>query len=323
MEGHAEGNFYSSNNFLVTGGAGFIGSNLVSHLLEQGAQNVRVLDNFSTGFKENLGTHQGAENLEIIDGDIRDLEICKTATQTIDVVLHQAALGSVPRSIKDPLTSYDVNVNGFMNMIHSSMESGIKRFVYASSSSVYGDHPDLPKVEAKIGTPLSPYALTKSMNEQIARVYFEAYGFSSTGLRYFNVFGPRQSPKGPYAAVIPLFIQGIRNNVAPTINGNGTQTRDFTFIENAIEANIKAAFYSNEGSLALNVACGESFSVLELYNILKEELGSELDPNFGPERKGDVRDSLADIRLATESISYTGRVKFREGLKRTLEYQDI
>ena len=313
--------FYKTNSFLITGGAGFIGSNLVSHLLENGAKSVRVLDNLSTGNNENLAEAESFENFEFREGDIRNRKDCDESVKGISVVLHQAALGSVPRSIDDPITSHDVNVNGFLNMLDASREAGIKRFVYASSSSVYGDHPELPKKEENIGKALSPYALTKTINEDYAEVYFKTYGFSSSGLRYFNVFGPRQSPKGPYAAVIPLFIQGIRDHKPPRINGDGKQTRDFTYIDNAVEANIKAAFARVEGANAFNVACGESYSVLDLFNFLKEEAGSDLEPSFGPDRPGDVRDSLADISSAQDAFDYIGAVKFREGLKRTLTFK--
>ncbi len=319
MASYISSELYETNRFLVTGGAGFIGSNIVQHLLENNAGFIRVLDNFSTGFSRNLAPFEDRENLQIINGDIRDLNTCAKAVEGIDVVLHQAALGSVPRSINDPLTSHDVNVNGFLNMLHSSKEEGIEKFVYASSSSVYGDHPSLPKTEDRVGKPLSPYALTKSIDEQYADVYFKSYGFSTAGLRYFNVFGPRQSPEGPYAAVIPLFIKALDEHKPPLINGDGEQTRDFTFVENAIEANVKAAFGELKGARTYNVACGENCSINDLFRALASLAASELKPDYGPERPGDVRDSLADISNAMNDFGYTGNVKFEEGLKKTWE----
>ncbi len=307
----------SGKKFLVTGGAGFIGSHIVRTLLDSGASLVKVLDNYSTGFKSNLDPLSSNPSLHIQEGDIRNYKDCEVAVEGVEHVLHQAALGSVPRSVKDPIASHDVNVNGFLNMLHASKEAGVKSFVYASSSSVYGDHPQLPKVEDQIGKPLSPYALTKSANEQYARIYADTYGFASIGLRYFNVFGPGQSPKGPYAAVIPLFIKALRDHVPPIIHGKGEQTRDFTFISNAIEANLKASFADLDGSRVYNVACGENFSIKELFEGLKEIAGSDLEPEFGPDRAGDIKNSLADISLARKEIGYQGDFPFKEGLKLT------
>src|SRR5688572_1707297 len=230
----------SQASFLITGGAGFIGSNIVEYLLEHGAGKVRVLDNFSSGSMENIQTWLAWHEFSLIEGDIRDLDTCRRAMTDVDFVLHQAALGSVPRSINDPITSNEVNVSGFLNMLVAARDGGVKRMVYAASSSTYGDHPGLPKIEDKIGNPLSPYAVTKYVNELYAQVFSRVYDFHTIGLRYFNVFGPRQNPRGPYAAVIPLFVQSALKQEAPFINGDGETSRDFTYVENAVQANIKA-----------------------------------------------------------------------------------
>ena len=231
--------------FLVTGGAGFIGSNLVEYLLRHGAGRVRVLDNFSNGFRKNLRAFEGNPAFELLEGDIRDQDACHRACAGMDVVLHQAALGSVPRSINDPVTSNDVNVGGFVQMLVAAKDAGVQRFVYAAFSSTYGDSPHLPKVEDRIGRPLSPYAVTKYANELYADVFAQTYGMQIIGLRYFNIFGPRQDPNGAYAAVIPLFIDALLKDEAPTLNGDGRQTRDFTFVENCVQANIRAALIEN------------------------------------------------------------------------------
>jgi UDP-N-acetylglucosamine 4-epimerase len=230
-----------SFSFLVTGGAGFIGSNIVDYLVKHEAGRIVILDNFATGFRKNLKEFEGLENVEILEGDICDYSVCESATKGIDFVLHQAALGSVPRSIDNPIASNAANVTGFLNIMNASRLNNVKRFVYAASSSTYWDHPALPKKEENIGKPLSPYAVTKLVNEIYADVFYQTYGFSSVGLRYFNVFGPKQDPKGAYAAVIPLFMDAFYKNAAPRINGKGDQTRDFTFVENAVQANIRAA----------------------------------------------------------------------------------
>lgn len=312
----------SDTTFLVTGGAGFIGSNLVEYLLKYGAKKVRTLDNYSNGFRKNLALFEGDRALEIVDGDIRHAETCAAACAGIDVVLHQAALGSVPRSIKDPVLTNDVNVGGFVQMLTAAKAAGVRRFVYAASSSTYGDHPGLPKVEDRIGRPLSPYAVTKYANELYADVFARTYGLEIIGLRYFNIFGPRQDPGGAYAAVIPLFIAAILKNQAPTLNGDGGQTRDFTFVENCVQANIRAALTTNPGALnqVYNIAVGDRTSLVEMYDILREEAGSDLAPTFGPDRAGDIRDSLADISKAGALLGYAPQIRIREGLQKTLDW---
>ncbi|NNM07738.1 MAG: NAD-dependent epimerase/dehydratase family protein, partial [Flavobacteriaceae bacterium] len=273
----------SQLNFLITGGAGFIGSNLVEYLLKNGAKKVRVLDNLATGSRSNLDEFEDHPAFEFIEGDIRDLAICKKAMEGIDFVSHQAALGSVPRSISDPITSNEVNVSGFLNMLVAQKESNsVKRLVYAASSSTYGDSKTLPKVEDKIGKPISPYAVTKLVNEIYADVFYKTYGTRTIGLRYFNVFGPKQSPKGAYAAVIPLFMQALKDGKSPTINGDGGQTRDFTYVENAVQANVKAFFASEEAdNEVFNIAFGERISLNELWKDLQETSGIQIEAIHG------------------------------------------
>ena len=309
-------------SYLVTGGAGFIGSNLVGHLLDHGAKKVRVLDNFSNGYRANLSEFMSHPAFELLEGDIRDLETCKQAMVGIDYVTHQAALGSVPRSIHDPATTNAVNISGFLNMLIAQKESPtVKRLVYAASSSTYGDSTSLPKVEAVIGNPLSPYAVTKYVNELYADVFAKTYGIETIGLRYFNVFGPKQSPNGAYAAVIPLFMQALKDNVPATINGDGEQTRDFTYVANAVQANIKAFFADTKAANEVyNVACGERISVNQLWDYLQEAAKSNLKPVYGPSRQGDVRNSLADISKAERLMGYQPTVTVREGLKMTWDY---
>lgn len=304
--------------YLVTGGAGFIGSHIVDALLEQDHQ-VRVLDNLATGKKENLDHVQG--RIEFFEGDIRDRQTCATACAGVDYILHQAALGSVPRSLADPLTSHDVNVTGTLNMLHAAHEAGVKRFVYASSSSVYGDHPVLPKVEENIGEPLSPYAATKAADEMYARIFGRCYGLETVGLRYFNVFGPRQDPFSAYAAVIPLFVKALLHDEAPTINGDGEQTRDFTYVANAVEANLRACTASTAAvGKVFNVACGARASLNQLYAILQRLLERDITPVYGPPRAGDVRDSLANIDKAKRLLGYSGAIQLEEGLTRALDW---
>ncbi|WP_394907040.1 SDR family oxidoreductase [uncultured Mesonia sp.] len=308
-------------SFLVTGGAGFIGSNLVEYLLTHGAKKVRVLDNLSNGYYANIREFEDLPNFEFIEGDIRDLATCQKAMQGIDYVSHQAALGSVPRSIDDPVTSNEVNVSGFLNMLVAQKEStSVKRLVYAASSSTYGDSKALPKVEATIGKPLSPYAVTKYVNELYADVFAKTYGTQLIGLRYFNVFGPKQSPNGAYAAVIPLFMQALKEEKAPTINGDGEQTRDFTFVANAVQANIKAMFAPDEAANEVyNVAVGERISLNKLWESLKDTSGKKVEAQYGAPRKGDVRDSLADITKAKTQMGYSPKVRVDEGLAITWE----
>ena len=312
-------------SFLVTGGAGFIGSNLVGYLLKHGAKKVRVLDNFSNGYKANLEAFKNNPTFELIEGDIRNLDTCKKAMKDMDYVSHQAALGSVPRSIEDPATTNAVNITGFLNMMIALKQSKtVKRMVYAASSSTYGDSKSLPKVEAVIGNPLSPYAVTKYVNELYADVFGKTYQTDVIGLRYFNVFGPKQSPNGAYAAVIPLFMEALKENKSPIIHGDGEQTRDFTFVDNAVQANIKAFFASNKASNEVfNVACGERISVNQLWVHLKSAANSSLDAIYGSTRQGDVKDSLADISKAERLLGYHPEISVREGLKLTWDWFNL
>jgi len=311
----------SNYSFLISGGAGFIGSNIVEYLLKNNAKLVRVLDNFSNGFRENLEEFQSNPAFELIEGDIRDLQTCKDAMKDIDYVSHQAALGSVPRSINDPNTTNDVNITGFLNMMVALKDSDtVKRMVYAASSSTYGDSLTLPKVEANIGKPLSPYAVTKYVNELYADVFGKTYNTDVIGLRYFNIFGPKQSPKGAYAAVIPLFMEAIKNNNPATINGDGEQTRDFTFVENAVQANVKGFFATKEAANEVfNIACGERISVNYLWKHINKAASKNVKAIYGPSRQGDVRDSLADISKAERLMGYKPEFTVREGLKITWE----
>ena len=306
----------------MTGGGGFIGSHLVEYLLSFNAGKVRVLDNFSNGFLKNLEPFRNNPCFELIEGDIRNPAICQQACEGMDIVLHQAALGSVPRSIKDPITTNEVNISGFVNMLTAAREQNVKRFVYAASSSTYGDSPSLPKVEHIIGKPLSPYAVTKYANELYADVFGKTYGLECIGLRYFNIFGPRQDPKGAYAAVIPLFVEAVLQGKPPVMNGDGEQTRDFTFVENCVQANIKAALVEDPAAVnqVYNIAVGDRTSLNEMFTILKEESGSAINPIYGPNRAGDIRDSLADISKARRLLEYDPRVPIREGLRRTLAW---
>lgn len=310
-------------NILVTGGAGFIGSNLVGALLkDERVLQVRVLDNLATGSMTNLEEFRNNSRFSFIEGDIRNYEDCALACKDIDRITHQAALGSVPRSINDPLTSNNVNITGTLNIFTAAKEAGIKRVVYAASSSTYGDHPGLPKVENKIGSPLSPYAVTKYVNELYAGVYASLYNMQLIGLRYFNIFGPKQNPKGPYAAVIPLFAEAIINSSAPTINGDGEHSRDFTYVDNAVQANLLSLFTEDQEAInqVYNIACGEQTSLNQLFEYLKEEAGSDIEPVYGPERKGDVKHSLADISKASKLLGYQPSIDVKEGLKRTYRW---
>lgn len=311
----------SKYNFLVTGGAGFIGSHIVEYLLKYGAKKVRVLDNLLTGRKENIQPFLQNPAFEFIEGDIRNLEICKSACEKIDFVSHQAALGSVPRSIKDPITTNSINVDGFLNMLIAAKDNFVQQFIYASSSSVYGDEMTLPKKEEKIGKPISPYAVSKLTNELYAKVFADTFQMQLVGLRYFNIFGPRQDPNGPYAAVIPLFIDSNFKNKSANIDSDGLQTRDFTFVENAVQANILAMLTKNKEAVnqVYNIAVGENFSILDLYKIIGEITGRRTEPEFRETRKGDVRQSLADISKAKKLLNYIPQIKFREGLEMTIE----
>lgn len=312
----------SNLSFLITGGAGFIGSHLTAYLLHHGAKKVRVLDNLATGFKRNIEPFLNQPHFEFMEGDIRDPETCARACIGMDYVTHQAALGSVPRSIKDPQSTHAVNSTGFLNMLVAARDAKVKRFVYASSSSVYGDHPTLPKVESETGRLLSPYAVSKKTNELYAGVFSETYRMQIIGLRYFNVFGPNQSPEGPYAAVIPLFMQSALTGVSPKIDGDGGQTRDFTYVENAVQANIRAFFSTHPEATGkvYNVAVGERVSVLQLFNTIAELTKSNVKPEHRDSRPGDIRDSLADISLARTYLGYEPQVKINEGLRQTLDW---
>lgn len=312
----------SGNTFLVTGGAGFIGSNIVEYLLKFNAGKVRVLDNLSTGFYENLKPFESYPQLEFINGDISDPSVCMNACKGIDYVSHQAALGSVPRSINDPLATNNSNVTGFVNMLNAARISGVKRMVYASSSSVYGDSPYLPKKEDVTGEPLSPYAVSKKVNEFYASVFHKVYGMQVVGLRYFNIFGPRQSPEGPYAAAIPLFLDACIKSESPFINGDGEQSRDFTFVENAVQANIKALFSDHprlSGSV-INIACGDRTTINGLFEMIRDISESKSKPVYRDDRPGDVKHSLADISLASELTGFKPTFQIKEGLKVTFDW---
>jgi UDP-N-acetylglucosamine 4-epimerase len=307
----------SKYRFLVTGGAGFIGSNIVEYLLKFNAGKVRVLDNLSNGYFDNIKDFLPLSNFEFINGDIRDIDTCKKAVEGIEFITHQAALGSVPRSIVDPITSNDVNVTGFLNMLVAAKDnSKIQKFVYAASSSTYGDHPELPKVEGKEGKPLSPYAVTKAVNEMYAEVFSRIYGLHSIGLRYFNIFGPKQNPNNPYAAVIPIFCKAFIQNFQPVVNGDGETSRDFTFVENAVQANIKALLYTgNIHHQVYNTACGDQVSLNEMLNMLRELSGHNIQAFYKEERGGDVKHSKADITKIKADLGYQPIFSFTEGLR--------
>lgn len=312
----------SESAFLVTGGAGFIGSHIAEYLLRHGAKKVRVLDNLVNGFRSNLDILQQYAAFEFMEGDIRNAETCQHACSGIDYVSHQAALGSVPRSIKEPVYFTEVNIGGFTNMLKAAVDNNIRQFVYASSSSVYGDDPTLPKQEGRIGNCLSPYAATKKTNELFAQVFADVYGIKLMGFRYFNIFGPRQDPDGAYAAVIPLFVKHIMKRTEVYINGDGEQTRDFTFIDNAVQVNIKGMFAENADALnkVYNVAVGENFSVNYLYKACTDLLKSDFSATYREPRAGDIRDSLADITLARNLLGYEPVKNFKDGLEETIEY---
>jgi len=315
----------SEYQFLVTGGAGFIGSNLVEYLIKQNAGKVRVIDNLSTGKLHNIDEYTSLSNFEFIEGDISNLETCQEAVKEIDYVSHQAALGSVPRSMEDPINTNNSNVTGFLNMLVAARdEYSVKKMVYAASSSTYGDSEELPKVEKNIGKPLSPYAVTKYVNELYADVFSKVYDFNSVGLRYFNVFGPRQDPKGPYAAVIPIFMDAAIKKETPTINGDGGITRDFTFVSNVVQANIKALLNTDdlEQHEVVNIACNEQITLSELWDIISDLAEVSIEANHGPERPGDVRHSLADITKAENLLGYNPTVHVKEGLQKTYSYYD-
>ena len=312
---------------LVTGGAGFIGSNLCESLLNLKAK-VSCLDNFSTGHASNIDDLRGNENFQLIEGDIRNLETCHKACEDIDFVLHEAALGSVPRSLKDPVTSNDVNISGFLNMLIASRDAGVKRFVYAASSSTYGDSEALPKVEDNIGQPLSPYAITKYVNELYADIFKKSYDLDTIGLRYFNVFGRKQDPNGAYAAVIPKFVMKFMNHESPVINGDGTYSRDFTYIDNVIQMNLRALITDSKESLnqIYNTAVGDRTNLIELTELLKKHL-SDFDPEIanievkhGPNRAGDIPHSLASVKKAKNLLGYKPTHGIDNGLNEAVKW---
>ncbi|MEY8371355.1 SDR family oxidoreductase [Aerococcaceae bacterium 50-4] len=318
--GYETVNFSKNSVFLVTGGAGFIGSNLVEALLNKG-HIVRVLDDLSQGKQENVDMFLENENYTFIKGDIRDLDTCLHATRGVDYVLNQAAWGSVPRSIDMPLLYEEINIKGTLNMLEASRQNNVKKFVYASSSSVYGDEPNLPKQEGIEGNLLSPYALTKRANEEYAKLYTKLYGLDTYGLRYFNVFGRRQDPNGAYAAVLPKFITQLLNDEQPTINGDGKQSRDFTYIENVIEANLKACAAPSEvAGNAFNVAYGGREFLIDVFYSLTEALGKQIEPHFGPERLGDIKHSNADISKAKALLNYEPDYSFDLGIKEAIDW---
>ena len=308
---------------LVTGGAGFIGSNLVSGLLnDERVSFIRVLDNLSTGYLHNLNEFTNNKKFEFVQGDIRDFNTCLEGTKGIDAISHQAALGSVPLSIEDPLLSHSVNVTGALNVSHAAVKNGVKRFVFASSSATYGDSTLKVQKESVIGKPLSPYALNKYINELYSDLFSSCYGLEYVGLRYFNVFGPKQDPRGAYAAVIPLFFKAALENFSPTINGDGSFSRDFVYVKNIVEANMKGLFTTDVEAIntVYNIACGEEISIKELWNQIKRISQSTAEAIHGPARKGDIPHSVADIERATNQLKYTGNIKISSGLERTYKW---
>ena len=317
----------TKTTILITGGAGFIGTNLCEYFLSKGYF-VVCFDNFATGHKHNIAEFLLHENFKLIEGDIRNLEQCKNAVIGVDYVLHQAALGSVPRSIKDPITSNEVNVSGFLNMLVASKDAGVQRFIYAASSSTYGDSESLPKVEDKIGKPLSPYAITKYVNELYAEIFSNTYGFETIGLRYFNVFGRRQDPNGAYAAVIPKFVMQLMKHESPVINGDGNFSRDFTYIDNVIQMNELAMLTQNpEGiNTVYNTAYGDRTTLNDMVSYLKEYLSefdsaiAGVDVVYGPNRVGDIPHSLASIEKAKKLLNYNPKYSFQDGLKEAVKW---
>lgn len=313
----------SQSSFLITGGAGFIGSNMVELLLNMGAKHVRVLDNLSNGYYSNIEGFVGLPNFEFVEGDIRDLDTCRKAVSGMDYISHQAALGSVPRSVEDPITSNEVNIGGHLNMLVAAKESPtLKRMVYAASSSSFGDSKELPKVEGNEGKPLSPYAVTKWVNELYGDVFSRVYGLHTVGLRYFNIFGPKQNPNNPYAAVIPLFMKAAMEGTSPKINGDGTNSRDFTFVQNALQANIKAMLDTEqlEKHEVVNIAVGDRTNLVELWDAIASAAGTDVQPTFGPPRAGDIPHSLASIDKAKSLFGYDPQFRLRDGIKITFDW---
>lgn len=313
----------SDKSFLVTGGAGFVGSNIAEYLCNNGAKKVVVLDNFATGLQSNIDRLSQYSNFKFIEGDIRDYDTCVKAMDGVEYISHQAAIGSVPRSIKDPIYSNESNVSGFLNMMTAAKNNGgIKKMVYAASSSTYGDSVELPKVEGTEGNPLSPYAVTKLVNEIYGDVFSKVYGFHALGLRYFNIFGPYQSPDNPYAAVIPIFMKSALQDKQPTVNGDGETSRDFTFVENAVQANVKGMLNTVELDKheVVNIAFGDRTTLNELWDAILLALDKDIKPIYGPERPGDVKHSLANIDKAKNLMGYNPEVGIKEGLAYTVEW---
>lgn len=314
-------NDISKLTFLVTGGAGFIGSNIVTYLIKHHAGKVIVLDNLSNGYLKNIQPFLGLPNFEFIEGDITDIETCKKIVNGVDYISHQAALGSVPRSIENPIATHTANATGFLNILTAAKNSEVKRIVYASSSSVYGDSKELPKTENIIGNQLSPYAVSKRAKELYANVFALTYNLDVVGLRYFNVFGPNQSPNGAYAAAIPLFMDAVLKNKSPFINGDGEQSRDFTFVENVVQANIKAMFSDKEvKGKVVNIAFGGRTTINDLFFKIRNIVGNKVEPTYREARLGDVKDSLAEISLAKKLINYNPDFSIDEGLKITIDW---
>ncbi len=322
-----DNNRVKNRRILITGGAGFIGSNLIEPLLADDNE-VVVLDNFITGKRENISRFSGRKGFTFIEGSILDMPVCRKAVDGVDYVLHQAALGAIPRSIKDPMTMTQINICGFVNMLFAAKESGVKRFVYASSSSVYGDNKNIPKVEDRIGKPLNPYAVTKQANELFAENFSSLYGIETIGLRYFNVFGPNQDVNGAYAAVIPKFAYSLIEHKAPQINGDGSYSRDFTYIDNVVKANMLAIQAQDKRAVnqVYNVAAGKRTTIMEIFRILRSELGeydsaiSEIEPQFGAVRQGDIPHSAASIEKAGELLGYSPEVDIESGIRKTIPY---
>ncbi|SFU67049.1 MULTISPECIES: SDR family oxidoreductase [unclassified Butyrivibrio] len=318
--GFKELKFDDDSLFLVTGGAGFIGSNICEALLDMGYK-VRCLDNLSTGHIENIQPLMENKNFTFIEDDIRDLDACMKATEGVTYVLNEAAWGSVPRSIEMPLLYEEINIRGTLNMMEASRQNGVKKFVYASSSSVYGDSTILPKKEGQEGNVLSPYALTKKVDEEYGKLYKKLYGLDTYGLRYFNVFGRRQDPNGAYAAVIPKFLKQLMNGETPTINGDGKQSRDFTYVDNVIEGNLRACLASSEAAgEAYNIGAGGREYLIDVYHHLTDALGLDVEPNYGPARKGDIRDSNADISKARQNLGYDPSYDFKAGIELAINW---
>ncbi len=309
-----------NKKILITGGAGFIGSNIVDYLVSINHPNINVLDNLETGSLSNIEAH--LPKINFIKADIKSFEECLFATKNCDIVLHQAALGSVPRSIENPIDTHTTNVTGFINMLQAAKQNNVKRFVYASSSSVYGDNPNLPKVEEEVGHPLSPYAVSKKTNELYAEVFSNLYAMQIIGLRYFNVFGPKQNPSGPYAAVIPLFINNLLNNHQSFIFGDGTNRRDFTYVDNVVQANLLAATTQTKNAFnqVYNIAYGSSKSINDLYAFIKQKLNSQLNADYKPARIGEIKDSFASIDKVKNLLNYMPTINLEEGIERTINW---